>query len=269
MTVVGHREDAMQLPRVIIAGVFFVIGALIAIPALTRSSSSGTASTPASNTLTPTAGTTAHATAHATARASAKATATTKTPSPSRTPTHPTSAPAHPVPSHVVPKITVTPTVPTVVPLKATITAVRCPGPEVTVKVTNSGTATEDYTIEQDGQIALADRVGPMSTRSNPLTLKEGQSTKIAVTWRNKPLHTVTRTANCAAKPPARTKPTTNLPHTGPDSAGIYAKIATGVAAMITGLIIFWWGGTWPRRRDHMFAGGGKSSRDSVQKGSE
>jgi hypothetical protein len=169
----------------------------------------------------------------------------------------------------VTPQVTSTPKAPALVPLKATVTTVSCPGPEITVKVTNSGIATEDYTIEQDGQIALADRVGPRATRSNPLTLKEGQSTKISVTWRNKVIRTVTRTADCTAKTPARKQPATNLPHTGPDSAGIYAKIATGVAAMITGLIIFWWGGIWPRRRDHMFADGGKSTRGPVKKDSE
>lgn len=258
----------MQLPRVIIAAVFFVIGALIAIPALTNSmSSSRAASTPASKgTVTPTATTTAKATAHVSAKATATATATAKASSPSKTPTHKVT---NPIPSHVTPKTTITTKPPTLVPLKATITAVRCPALEVTVKVTNSGIVTEDYTIEQDGQVALADRVGARGTRSNPLTLKKGQATKIAVTWRNKSIETVTRTANCAAKTPARKKPATNLPHTGPESAGLYAKIATGIAAMITGVIIFWWGGIWPRRREHMFAGGRKSLRDSVKKDSE
>jgi hypothetical protein len=247
----------MQLPRVIIAAVFFVIGALIAIPALTRSaSSSRAASTPASSsTLTPTATTTAGATP----QVSAKASATAKTSAPTTAPTHQPTKTVHPTPSHVTPTATVTPTAPTVIPLKATVSAVRCPGPEITVKVTNSGSGTEDYTIEQDGQVALADRVGPLGTRSNPLTLKEGQVTKIAVTYRNKPIRSVTRTADCTAKTPARKTPATKLPHTGPESAQLYARIATGVAAMITGVIIFWWGGIWPRRRDNMFAGGRKS----------
>ncbi|MGI8329006.1 hypothetical protein ACRYCC_03515 [Actinomadura scrupuli] len=257
----------MQLPRVIIAAVFFVIGALIAIPALTRSASSSRAdSTPASSsTLTPTATVTAGSTPQVSATASASA----KSATPTRTPTRQVTRTVRPTPSHVTPRITVTPKVPTVVPLKATVSAVRCAGPEITVKVTNSGVVTEDYTIEQDGQVALADRVGPLGTRSNPLMVKEGQVTKIVVTWRNKPIQTVTRTVDCATEPPARKSPPENLPRTGADDAELYAKIATGVAAMITGVIIFWWGGVWPRRREDMFAGGRKSSQDSGDKGSE
>jgi hypothetical protein len=33
----------------------------------------------------------------------------------------------------------------------------------------------------------------------------------------------------------------------------LIARIATGIAAMLTGVIIFWYGRQWPGRRDKMF----------------
>jgi hypothetical protein len=62
----------------------------------------------------------------------------------------------------------------------------------------------------------------------------------------------VKRTANCTHSAAPAPPPRQNLPHTGPNSAAVVAKVATGVAAMITGLVIFWYGGIWPRRRDQV-----------------
>jgi hypothetical protein len=67
-------------------------------------------------------------------------------------------------------------------------------------------------------------------------------------------LRTGTRRADCST--PSQTQepvpPQENLPRTGPTDAGTFAKVATGVAAMVTGVIVFWYGGIWPRRRDQI-----------------
>jgi hypothetical protein len=123
----------------------------------------------------------------------------------------------------------------------------------VTIDVKNVSRVQVDYTIEQDGTPTVADRIGPGTNRTSRLTLKEDDSTNLSVVWTGRTLKSAKRKANCthpatsAAPAPA---PRRSLPHTGPDSASVVAKVATGVAAMITGLIIFWYGGIWPRRRD-------------------
>jgi hypothetical protein len=116
------------------------------------------------------------------------------------------------------------------------------------VTVANHGKGTEDYAITTDGSISVADRIPAGATRKSTLTIKEDHATTIAVTWHNVPVKTLDRTAHCVRNAPGHT-----LPHTGPDSGMIVARIATGVAAMLTGLIIFWYGRIWPGRRDKMF----------------
>ncbi|HEX6473079.1 MAG TPA: hypothetical protein VF069_28575 [Streptosporangiaceae bacterium] len=129
----------------------------------------------------------------------------------------------------------------------------RCPARTVTVEVKNVGRQAVDYTIEQDGTPTVADRIGPGTTRTSRLTLKEDDSTKLAVMWTNRTVKSARRKANCrhaaATHAPA---PRHTLPHTGPDSASVVAKVATGVASMITGVVIFWYGGIWPRRRNEL-----------------
>jgi hypothetical protein len=134
------------------------------------------------------------------------------------------------------------------VPLKVTVASVRCPGRTVLVSVTNDGRQTEDYAITTDGSISVADRIPAGAIRRSTLNIKEDHETTIAVTWHNVPVKSVDRTANCARKSPG-----TTLPHTGPDSGMIFARIATGIAAMLTGIVIFWYGRQWPRRKDKMF----------------
>ena len=220
----------MQLSRVAIAAVFFVVGALIIIPMLINDSSPSqlTSATPSPSV-------------------SASATA-----SPSRTPTH---RPTHrPTATPTTAKPTKTPVVPPPTsgtpqtPFTVSIGAVRCPGRSVLVTVVNHGKGTEDYAITTDGSISVADRIPAGATRKSTLTVKEDHATTIAVTWHNVPVKTVDRTAHCVRQTPGHA-----LPHTGPDSGMIIARIATGVAAMLTGLIIFWYGRLWPGRRDKMF----------------
>jgi hypothetical protein len=222
----------MQLSRVAIAAVFLVVGALILIPMLMRSSSPSqlTSATPSP-----------HVSASTTPSAKPTHTPTKKAshppthrPSPSRTKT---TRPVAPTPS-------VTPNS----PLKVTIGAVRCPGRSVLVSVANSGRSTEDYAITTDGSISVADRIPAGATRKSTLTIKEDHATTIAVTWHNLPVKSLDRTAHCV-----RNAPRHALPHTGPDSGMIVARIATGVACLLTGLIIFWYGRLWPGRRDKMF----------------
>jgi hypothetical protein len=227
----------MQLSRVAIAAVFFVVGALIVIPMLMSHSSPSqlTSATPSP-----------HVSVSVSPSPSASHTRTAK---PSHSPTHrtsptrPTTAPVTPPPPSVTP----------VAPLKVTIGAVRCPGRSVLVTVANRGDGTEDYAITTDGSISVADRIAPGVTRKSTLTIKEDHATTIAVTWNNVPVKTLDRTAHCVRNAPGHA-----LPHTGPDSGQIIARIATGVAAMLTGLIIFWYGRQWPGRRDKMFDDGEK-----------
>lgn len=238
----------MPLPRVIIAAVFFVIGALIAIPALTRSNSSHpsvSAASSSSATPSPSVSGSPSGRPNGGNSSTPKSSATTTTHRPTTPP----------------PSVTLTP--PATVPLSAAFSTVGCPTREVRVTVTNNGTQTEDYTVVQDGSVVLADRVAPKSSRMNPITLQEGVTSNLSVVWNTRTVRTVSRTANCATtSAPATGK----LPHTGPESAALYAKIATGIAAMITGVIIFWWGGIWPGRRESMF---GDAGRESIQKKGE
>ncbi|RAY15788.1 hypothetical protein DPM19_08425 [Actinomadura craniellae] len=142
-------------------------------------------------------------------------------------------------------------------PLQVSIGAVRCPGRMVAVTVRNIGPRTEDYAIEQNGSATIADRIAPGASRTRQVELTEGRATNITVTWKNAPVRSAGRTANCAgddpAPPPGNDPPEDRLPHTGPEDGVLTARIATGVAAMITGGIILWWGGLWPRRRERIF----------------
>lgn len=222
----------MQLSRVVIAAVFFVVGALIIIPMLVTDSAPSqlTSATPSPNVS---------ASPSASHSRSAKPSHTpTHRPSPTRSSRTPSKNPVTP------PAPSVTPTT----PLKVAIGTVRCPGRSVLVSVTNSGKSTEDYTITTDGSISVADRIPAGATRKSTLTIKENHATTIAVTWHNVPVKTLDRTAHCARRTPGHT-----LPHTGPDSGMIVARVATGVAAMLTGLIVFWYGRQWPGRKDKMF----------------
>jgi hypothetical protein len=210
----------MQLSRVAIAAVFLVVGALILIPMLMDNSSPSqlTSSTPSP--------------------------LVTVSVSPSRTPTHKPS----PTRSATTPVTPPAPSETPVAPLRVSIGTVRCPGRSVLVSVTNNGDGTEDYAITTDGSISVADRIAPGTTRRSTLTVKEDHATTIAVTWHNLPVKSLDRTAHCVRNAPGHA-----LPHTGPDSGMIIARIATGVAAMLTGLIIFWYGRLWPGRKDKMF----------------
>jgi len=239
----------MQLPRIIIAAVFFVIGALIAIPALTNSNTSSRASSqPTSPTATPTQ----RQTQTATRTATPTATRTSPSPTPTRTTRTPTPTPTRTrTTPPATPTRTVTSSPPPAVPLTATIGSVQCPARTVTVRVQNVGRQAVDYSIEQDNTPTVADRLGAGASRTSRLTLDEDDNTRIAVVWNDRTVRSATREANCSkpeqAPPPDENE---NLPRTGPADAATFAKVATGVAAMITGVIIFWYGGIWPRRRD-------------------
>ncbi|HEV7932231.1 MAG TPA: hypothetical protein VGP70_07935 [Actinomadura sp.] len=242
----------MQLPRVVIAVVFFVIGALIAIPALTRTATTSRASGTPTPTGSPTPATTPSGSGTAGASGT-PAPSTTSGRRPTPTPTRPTVAPppvTHtPTPTPTRPSATPTFTArPPVRPLTVAIGAVRCPGRSVTVTVTSVSDRTEDYAVELNGSAMVADRIGPKTTRTNKISLTEDRATTVSVTWRNEPVKSARRKADCTG----RTKPPESLPRTGPDDATMYARIATGVAAMITGVVIFWYGGIWPRRRESM-----------------
>lgn len=214
----------MQVPRVIIAAVFFVIGLLIAVPALLRtmSGSSDAAESPA-----PTDGATPSATATPPGDTASSSPAPTATPS------------TRPSPAQ---------------PLRVTVGRVECPSRTVVVTVRNVGDAAQDYTVEtDDGTAPKGDQIGPGQSRTTRLTLREDRRTRVTVTWRNEPVEQVTRTANCRRAATSSPEPDEELPYTGPGDGVLWARAATGVAAMITGAIIVWYSGIWPRRREQIF----------------
>ncbi|TDB84839.1 hypothetical protein E1264_23235 [Actinomadura sp. KC216] len=200
----------MQLPRVVIAAVFFVIGALLAVPALI-------------NWVSP--------------DSERAASATTTSPSPSG--------------SSAIPVVT------------ATFGAVSCPARTVTVTVRNTSDKTIDFAIEKDDDTAaIPGQIRPDSTRTVAIKLREDRRTRITVNWANKRIVARSFTANCKKSgggagttptpTPTRTPPE-KLPHTGPDDV-VWARAATGVGIILTGAIIFWYGGIWPRRREQVFS---------------
>ncbi|GLZ04821.1 hypothetical protein Acsp03_22870 [Actinomadura sp. NBRC 104412] len=237
----------MQLPRVVIAAVFFAIGALIAIPAIWDQVSRADGS-PAGSTTSPSPSPTSGS---PTSPSPTRTTASpTRTASPSPTPTRTTTRPAVPVQ-----------------PLQISIGSVRCPARTIEVTIRNTGPRAEDFAIERnDGTAATPGRIGAGQTRTVSLTLREDRRTTIQITLRNEPIRTRSVTANCRTASPTPTEeptpsksPDDQLPRTGPDDTVLWARAATGGAAMVTGAIIFWYGGIWPRRREHLFGGTKKS----------
>lgn len=227
-------------PRLIIATAFFVIGALIAIPALSDVATSAQ----------PTRTMPVNAPAATLAPSSTSPSATASpSPSPSRSP-KPTASPS---PS---PKPTPTPTTrppkPPAIPITVRAGKVHCPSSKIKVTVSNKGQRTEDYAILVDEATVLADRVGPGGTRETSVPIEENKTSTLEVVWGGRAALSVKREADCVDKKPEKPEKRDGakaLPHTGPDDGDLFAKVATGVAAMVTGMIIFWYGSIWPRRR--------------------
>jgi hypothetical protein len=213
----------MPLSRVAIAAVFFIVGVLLVFPMFTDATSSSRA---ADSTPSPGASVSA-----------------TVSPTPTRT-SRPKASPTRRSSGEPMP------TTGSSSPLTVEIGKVRCPGRTVRVSVVNSSAQAEDYAILTDGSISVADRIPAGATRTSTVNVKEDRTTTVAVTWRNLPVDSADRHANCVHRTSDQT-----LPHTGPDSGTLVARIATGVAAMLTGIIVFWYGRQWPRRRDKMFGG--------------
>jgi hypothetical protein len=243
----------MQLPRVVIAAVFFVIGALIAVPALIRTASSPTSASESPPTSAPPA--TGLNTTHTITGTPSPT--RTRTPSPTRTTRTPTPTPTPTTTRPPAPPVTPTRTTPPPPPLTVTIASVVCPERSVDVTVSNRSNAPQDYTIEtDDGAAPRAGSIPAGGTRMTSVTLREDRRTRITVTWRNEPVERETHTANCRRTatadpdPDPTTAPPDRLPNTGANDGVLIARTATGVAAMVTGVIIFWYGGIWPRRRD-------------------
>ncbi|WP_433140878.1 hypothetical protein ACQPZ8_42545 [Actinomadura nitritigenes] len=217
----------MQLPRVIIAAVFLVIGGLIAVPALMKSSGSG-----------------ARASSTTSTSASPSPSGSGTSPSPTKTTHKPSKTPTRTPTSTAAPQ-----------PVSATIGSVSCPSRSVRVTVRNTGTQREDFTVlKNDDSATVPATVSPHDSKTVTVELKEDRRTLVQVDWANKQIETRSLTANCkhAGAAPHKTAPT-KLPHTGPDTV-LWARAATGVGVMLTGVVIFWYGGIWPRRRDQVFA---------------
>jgi hypothetical protein len=121
----------------------------------------------------------------------------------------------------------------------------------VQVTVANHARQAEDYAILTDGSIAVADRIPAGASRRSTVTVAEDHTTTIAVTWNNVPVKSLDRHANCVGAH-HRTSPRA-LPLTGPDRGTIIARVATALAVIVTGFIVFWYGRLWPGRHDKMF----------------
>jgi hypothetical protein len=229
----------MQLVRGVIAAIFVVIGLIIIVPAVFTSSPSPLASP------TPSASPSA-------------------TVPPSRTPSHtpshsPTATAVHSASPTTTPTPSSSPTTPLPNPLTATVSAVQCPGRTVVIRVIDHGFQTYDYAVLVNGTISIADRIGPGATRTDSIVVSQGRTTKIVVVSNAVTLQTVTRHAECVLAAPTPPRPRRSharqpgtLPFTGTNGAQLFAKIATGLAALLTGAIIFWYSRLWPGRKDRM-----------------
>jgi hypothetical protein len=263
----------MQPVRVIIAAIFFVIGALIVIPAFLggKNGTSNASDSPSATTSGPSATATSPTptSTKSPSRSPSKSPTATKTPtkSPSASASHaPTTTKPSATPSATKPSTSPTttrsvppavPGTPSLVPLKVTYSKVDCPKRLVTVKVVNNDlVTTQGYSIVRDGSIFLADQLGPKASRTSEMTLKEDKSTTVRVTQDGTAKATHVYKANCAAAAPGRSaspsQRTRTLPYTGNDRSVMVARLATGGAALLTGGIILWWGGLWPSRKDKM-----------------
>jgi hypothetical protein len=263
----------MQLPRVVIAVIFIAIGLLIAVPAVWNTVQADGAPTSSGQQTTPAPSPTG-------TRTSPSPTGGARTsPSPTGTRTSPSPTRPRPTPTRTTPSPTRTPTpaVPAQ-PLQVSIGSVSCPARTVQITIRNTGQRAEDYAIERnDGAPSDPGRIPAGQTRTERLRLTEDRRTTIQVTWRNQPMRTRMTTANCSTATPTPDEtdepteeptdepspeptatPDDELPRTGPEDNLVWARAATGGAAMVTGVIIFWYGGIWPRRRDKVF--GGKES---------
>lgn len=253
-------------PRLIIAAVFFIVGALIAIPALSSSAAPAEPVRPVNRPELPTAVPAAESAATPTPSPSPSATrrgkhTVTPSPTPTRTPTR-TPTPTRTATPKPTPTATRTPTptpTPTpAVPITARVGRVTCPGGDIKITVVNKGRQTEDYAITLDEATVLADRVGPGGRRESKVAMDEDEKATVAVFWGGESVLSVDRKPNCVHKKAKKPKQPTDdddnddtgsLPHTGPGGTGVLAKVATGAAAMLTGVIIFWYGSLWPGRR--------------------
>ncbi|WP_019629405.1 hypothetical protein [Actinomadura atramentaria] len=203
----------MQLPRVVIAAVFFVIGLVIAVPPLVKWATESDASGP----------------------------------------------------NKTAPSVSASPTR---FPVAVTIGAVSCPARKVTIDVRNTSGDRTDLAVElDDGTPAVPVTLDGKASRATTVTLREDRRTEVRVTVHGVAVLSKYLKANCKKAAAAPThkpshapshKPTRKpdkLPHTGPDSGVLWARGATGAAALVTGAIILWYGGVWPRRREKIFAG--------------
>ncbi|WP_106397769.1 hypothetical protein [Actinocorallia populi] len=126
------------------------------------------------------------------------------------------------------------------------------------MKVTNDTGTGQGYAITRNGSIVLADQLGPNASRTSSVALSEDRRVVVRVTQDGRPVDGRTYRLDCrkAAAGDGPAEPGTDadrLPHTGADDTVMIARIATGAASMITGAIILWWGGLWPRRRENVF----------------
>jgi hypothetical protein len=142
-------------------------------------------------------------------------------------------------------------------PLVVVFGKVACPSRRVSIKVSNDGETTQGYSINREGSDEITDQLGPHTSRTSYLTLVEDKKTTIKVKQDNKAKATRTITANCkkVTTPTNQAEPSKRpqLPKTGADGAVLLARIATAGASLLTGVIILWWGGLWPKRKEAMF----------------
>ncbi|QFG24313.1 hypothetical protein [Actinomadura sp. WMMB 499] len=215
----------MQLPRVVIAAVFFALAAFIAIPPLVGDDSEN--ATPASNQ------TTSPSPSPSGSGSGSGAGSEPASPSPSRS-----ASPRPPGSGNAA--------------LTAEIGSVACPERTVPVRVRNTGGKPADFSVEKnDDTAAIPGRLAAGESRTVDVEVREDRRTRVRVAWANDRIASETVEANCTGAGSPGDDPS-ELPYTGQDDGVLWARGATAFAALVTGLIIFWYGGVWPRRKEKM-----------------
>ncbi|WP_460306568.1 hypothetical protein [Actinocorallia aurea] len=130
---------------------------------------------------------------------------------------------------------------------------IDCPAKDVKVRVTNEGAGSEGYSITRNGGLVLADRLGEAASRTSEIDLAEDKNVVVRVTQDGKTVKSHTYKLNCVKGAVKSSEKPERLPETGSGSGTLIARLATGAASIVTGAIILWWGGLWPRRREGMF----------------
>ncbi|WP_283137301.1 hypothetical protein [Rhizohabitans arisaemae] len=128
--------------------------------------------------------------------------------------------------------------------METTVGVVQCPRRIAPVTVRNAGTTRTAYTIHRDGRTVGAGSLAP-GQRTTTRVPVPGKSADISVRAGDYRAGAQVR-ADCASRKQAGNPPVDRLPRTGPPT-DLLARLATGVALLMTGALLWWYGSVWPR----------------------